>query len=142
VEVDMRVLGPFCFALALVPAAFAADTVTCTDADSEITLVYTLDADLSVPITRVDMQLTGDFGLSTDAGHADHDGEFVSAAFIGDDVEGAEVSWTDESGGAHRALSFRIGRVFEAQSAMVGGVIAVSGGGLWTITCRSSDLGQ
>lgn len=134
--------------LILVPAllasgsALGADTVTCADGAGEVTLSYVLDPEANPPIVRVDMQLTDDFGVSTEPGQPDHDGEYVSSAFAGNDMEGADVSWRDDQGTEHLTVSFRIGRVFEAQQAAVGGVIAVGGGGLWTVTCRSSALGM
>ncbi len=122
--------------------AAALDTVTCSDADNEISFSYTIGRALVQPILGVEMQLTGDFGLSTDPDHPNHDGEYVSRGLVGDDVEGADVSWKDDDGQENQAMSFRIGRVFEAQRAKVGGVVAVAGGGLWTVSCRSSDLGM
>ena len=122
--------------------AMALDTVTCADAAGEITFTYVTGPALVQPVLSVEMQLTGDYGLSTDPDHPNHDGEYVSRGFIGDDVEGGDVSWKDEDGHEHLAMSFRIGRVYEARQAQVGGVVAVAGGGLWTVTCRSSDLGQ
>lgn len=129
-------------ALLVVGAAQATDTVTCADAEGEVSLSYVLDAEANPPILRVDMQLTGDFGVSTAPGQPDHDGEYVSSAFAADGMEGADVSWRDGQGNEHRTISFRIGRVFEAQQAALGGVIAIGGGGLWTVTCRSSALGM
>jgi hypothetical protein len=120
----------------------ALDTVVCEDANREISFTYVTGPALVQPVLSVEMQLTGDYGLSTDPQHPDHDGEYVSRGFIGEDVEGGDVSWKDEDGGEHLAMSFRIGRVYEARQAQVGGVVAVAGGGLWTVTCRSSDLGQ
>ena len=128
--------------IGLPASAFALDTVTCADDKGEVSLTYVIGPALVQPILSVEMQLTDDFGVSTNADHPDHDGEYVSRGFVGDDVEGGEVSWRDEKGNEHRALSFRIGRVTEAQKAQVGGVLAVDGGGLWTVTCRSSDLGM
>ncbi|MCR6634656.1 hypothetical protein [Devosia sp.] len=138
-------LKTFVLALAVIglPAsAFALDTVTCADEKGEVSLTYVTGPAFVQPILSVEMQLTDDFGVSTNADHPDYDGEYVSRGFVGDDVEGGEVSWRDEKGNEHRALSFRIGRVTEAQKAQVGGVLAVDGGGLWTVTCRSSDLGM
>jgi hypothetical protein len=124
------------------PAAMAVDTVSCADAAGEIAFAYTLGEALVQPVLSVEMQLTGDYGLSTQPDHPDHDGEYISRGFVGDDVEGGDVSWRDENGYEHLAMSFRIGRVYEARQALVGGVVAVAAGGLWTVTCRSSDLGQ
>lgn len=129
-------------ALLAIDAAQAADTVTCDDAAGEVSLSYVLDAAANPPIVRVDMQLTDDFGVSTAAGQPDHDGEYISSAFAANDMEGADVSWRDDQGNEHLTVSFRIGRVFEAQQAALGGVIAVGGGGVWTVTCRSSALGM
>lgn len=129
-------------AVGLPVSAFALDTVTCADEKGEVSLTYVTGPAFVQPVLSVEMQITGDFGVSTNADHPDHDGEYVSRGFIGDDVEGGEVSWRDEKGNEHRALSFRIGRVSEGQKAQVGGVLAVDGGGLWTVTCRSSDLGM
>jgi len=128
--------------LLAVPSTMAVDTVSCADAAGEVAFIYTLGEALVQPVLSVEMQLTGDYGLSTDPDHPDHDGEYVSRGFVGDDVEGAEVSWKDEDGHEHLAMSFRIGRVYEARQALVGGVVAVAAGGLWTVSCRSSDLGQ
>lgn len=129
-------------ALLVVGAAQATDTVTCADAEGEVSLSYVLDVAANPPIVRVDMQLTDDFGVSTAPGQPDHDGEYVLSAFATDGMEGADVSWRDDQGNEHLTVSFRIGRVFEAQRAALGGVIAVGGGGVWTVACRSSALGM
>jgi len=129
-------------ALGLATSAQALDTVTCADDAREVNLTYVVGPALVQPILSVEMQLTDDFGVSTDPEHPDHDGEYVSRGFVGDGVEGGDVSWRDDKGREHLTVSFRIGRVFEAQKAQVGGVVAVGGGGLWTVTCRSSDLGM
>lgn len=128
--------------LLLAAPVAALDTVVCEDGGGEISFTYVTGPALVQPVLSVEMQLTGDFGLSTDPGHPDHDGEYVSGGFIGEDVEGGDVSWRDDDGGEHLAMSFRIGRVYEARQAQVGGVVAVAGGGLWTVTCLSSDLGM
>jgi hypothetical protein len=140
-SVLMGILAVGTIAFASVPGN-ALDTVVCGDAAGEITFTYVTGPALVQPVLGVEMQLTDDFGISTDPDHPDHDGEYVSGGFIGEDVEGGEVSWKDDAGSEHLAMSFRIGRVYEAQAAQVGGVVAVSGGGLWTVTCRSSDLGM
>lgn len=135
-------LVPLTASLLLAAPVAALDTIICEDVDGEISFTYVTGPALVQPVLSVEMQLTGDFGISTDPGHPDHDGEYVSRGFIGEDVEGGDVSWKDEDGREHLAMSFRIGRVYEARQAQVGGVVAVAGGGLWTVTCRSSDLGQ
>jgi hypothetical protein len=129
-------------ALLTAAPAMALDTVVCADADGEITFTYVTGPALVQPVLGVEMQLTDDFGISTDPDHPDYDGEYVSHGFIGDDVEGGDVSWKGDGGGEHLTMSFRIGRVSEGQRAQVGGVVSVVGGGLWTVTCKSSDLGM
>lgn len=139
--VTVRVIVAGLVLLVASPVA-ALDTVTCADAEGEITFAYVTGPALVQPVPSVEMQLTGDFGISTDPDHPDFDGEYISRGFIGEDVEGGDVSWTDEAGREHLVMSFRIGRVYEAQRARVGGVVSVGGGGLWTVTCQSSDLGR
>ncbi|WP_086469558.1 hypothetical protein [Devosia lucknowensis] len=121
----------------LVTPALAVETVTCTDAQGEITFSYAFDYRLDQPIREVTMQLIDDFGYSTNPDHPKHDGEYVQDGFRGDDTEGGSVSWDDENGDRHHSMSFRIGRVYEAQRSQIGGVVAVGGGGLWTVTCQS-----
>lgn len=131
-------LGASCLLLAG-PAA-ALDTVRCKDVAGEIALIYVIDRSAVQPILSVEMQLTGDFGLATDTVHPDYDVEYLSNGFVGDSVEGADLSWKDDNGHAHLAMSFRIGRVSEARVALVGGTVSVAGGGLWMVTCQSSAL--
>lgn len=138
---SLRMTAVFVALLMVTPAA-ALDTVVCEDAAADISFTYVTGPALVQPVLSVEMKLTDDFGLSTDPDHPDHDGEYVSRGFIGEDVEGGDVSWKDDAGNEHLAMSFRIGRVYEARRAQVGGVVAVAGGGLWTVTCKSSDLGQ
>lgn len=138
---SLRMTAVFVALLMVTPAA-ALDTVVCEDAAGDISFTYVTGPALVQPVLSVEMKLTDDFGLSTDPDHPDHDGEYVSRGFIGEDVEGGDVSWKDDAGNEHLAMSFRIGRVYEARRAQVGGVVAVAGGGLWTVTCKSSELGQ
>ncbi|MBN9336221.1 hypothetical protein [Devosia sp.] len=133
----------FALVTVLSPAgAYALDTVTCADAKGEVSLTYVIGQAFVQPILSVEMQLTDDFGVSTNGDSPDYDGEYISRGFVGEDVEGADVSWRDDKAKEHLTLSFRIGRVSEGQKAAVGGVLSVVGGGLWTVSCRSSNLGM
>jgi hypothetical protein len=125
------------FALPVLPAV-AVETVTCTDADGEVTFSYDIDPRLEQPILAVDMQLTDDYGFTTRPDRPDYDGEYVSEGAAGNDFEGGEVSWGDEDGSRRHAMSFRIGRAFEARQAVVGGVVAVAAGGVWVVSCTST----
>lgn len=128
--------------LLLLPgAALGAETVTCADAAGEVSLIYKIDAAAAQPILSVAMQLSGDFGVATEPAHEDHDGEYISAGYAGDGFEGGDVSWRDERRQDHLTVRFRIGRVSEARKQMIGGVLAVGGGGLWTVTCEAEDTG-
>jgi hypothetical protein len=124
----------------LAAPALALDTVACADAAGEIAFTYVTGPALVQPVLSVEMQLTGDFGLSTDPDHPDYDGEYVSAGFIGNDVEGGDVSWDDDKGDRHLAMSFRIGRAYHGAHSVVGGVVSVQGGGVWIVECQSSNL--
>lgn len=121
------------------PIAFAAETVTCTDADNQIRFSYGVDPDLDQPILWVEMQLAGDFGLSTDPAHRNHDKEYIVTGFSRDDVDGGDIAWRDERKREHVAMSFRIGRVFEAREQHIAGAVSVAGGGLWTVTCTEDE---
>lgn len=111
----MRLVRALALSVLTASGAAAVETVTCADAGSEIGFSYVFDYRQKQPVLSVTMQLTDDFGLSTDPGHADHDGEYVSEGFAGDGFEGGTVSWDDADGRRHQAMRFRIGCVSEAQ---------------------------
>lgn len=85
------------------------------------------------------MQLTDDFGLSTDPAHPNHSGEYIAHGFIVEDMQGADLLWPNADGNELQVMSFRIGKVFEARQARIGGVVSVAGGGLWTVTCQAVE---
>lgn len=60
--------------------------------------------------------------------HADH----VSMGYAAHGMEGGDVAWREDQGREHAAMSFRIGRVYEAQQGHIAGAVSVDGGGLWT----------
>jgi len=132
-------LMAFSLYLLAAPVAHAAETIVCADADDEIRFSYGIDPELEQPVLWVEMQLTGDYGLSTDPAHDKFDGEYVAKGFVGDDVEGGDVAWRDEEGREHHAMSFRLGRVYEARDGRIAGAVSVDGGGLWTVTCTEAE---
>jgi hypothetical protein len=138
----MRTIFVF-FSIALITpsAALALDTVSCVDNDREITFNYDLDHAATPPVTRVEMQLTDDFGFSTDPAHPKHDGEYISDGFSSGDIEGGDVSWDEEDGSRHLTMSFRIGRASHGAFHAIGGVVSIGGGGVWVVECQSSDYG-
>lgn len=122
--------------------AWAGERVRCFDDANQIQLNYMIEWGLPQPIPLVEMQITDDFALSTDPESSDYTGEFVATGFAGNGVEGADVGWQDNEGRELLVLSFRVGRVFGPKLAKIGGVVSVSGGGLWYIKCRSPSLEQ
>lgn len=116
----------------------ALDAVSCADRDGEIAFTYVTGPALVQPVLSVDMQMTGDFGFSTDPDHPKYDGEYVSDGFIGRDVEGGDIAWDDENGKRHHAMSFRIGRTSHGAHSIIGGVVSVEGGGVWVVECQSN----
>lgn len=87
-------LGIFALALLLATGpAQAASTYNCADAEGEVSVVFDYDLALAEPFTRIEMQITDDYGLSTVPGARNNDGEFVSAHYAGKDFIGADVMW-------------------------------------------------
>lgn len=135
-------LGPFIVAIlimGLASPAMAGARVTCLDADRAIVFSYTVDSNASQPILKVEMQLTDDFGLSTDPAHPNNSGEYVAHGFIIEGMHGADLLWQDDDGNELRVMSFRIGTVHEAKQERIGGVVSVAGGGVWTVTCQADE---
>ncbi len=122
-------------------SAQAAQHYACADANGEITLAFDYDAAAAEPFGHVEMQLTDDFGISTDPGHEDHSGEFVSAHYAGEDFIGAELRVKDADGKVSGlpAMQIRLVTVSEGANMLVTGGVSVGGGGIWTVTCKVSD---
>ena len=122
-------------------SAQAAQHYGCADANGEITLAFDYDAAAAEPFGHVEMQLTDDFGISTDPGHEDHSGEFVSAHYAGEDFIGAELRVKDADGKVSGlpAMQIRLVTVSEGANMLVTGGVSVGGGGIWTVTCTVSD---
>src|SRR5690554_1339541 len=118
-------LMAFSLCLLAAPVAHAMETVTCADADDEIHFSYGIAPNLDQPILWVEMQLTGDFGLSTVSTHRNFNGEYVTASFSRHDIEGADINWRDDEGSEHNTMSFRIGRVSEARQGHMAGAVSV-----------------
>jgi hypothetical protein len=121
-------------------AAQAFDTYSCGDANGEVSVVFDHDAALAEPFTRVEMQITDDYGLSTVPGAEDHSGEFVSAHYAGEDFIGADIMWRDETGKVNglTVMSLRIVTVYEKPNELITGGVAIGGGGVWTLVCTRS----
>ncbi|QQR35213.1 hypothetical protein JI749_12640 [Devosia oryziradicis] len=122
-------------------SAQAAQHYACADANGEITLAFDYDAAAAEPFGHVEIQLTDDFGISTDPGHEDHSGEFVSAHYAGEDFIGAELRAKDADGKVSGlpAMQIRLVTVSEGANMLVTGGVSVGGGGIWTVTCTVSD---
>lgn len=118
-------------------AAQASEHYACADANGEITLAFDYLHSAAEPFSRIEMQLTADFGIATDPEHPDHDGEFVAAHYAGKDFIGAELRVRDEGGvvGGLPVMQLRIVTVSEGAHTLVTGGVSVGGGGLWTVTC-------
>lgn len=121
------------------PLAYAIETIVCADAGDEIRFSYGIDPKLERPILWVEMQLTGDFGLSTVSTHRNFNGEYVAASFGHNDIQGADIKWRDDNGREHNTMSFRIGRVSEARQERMAGAVSVVAGGVWTVTCKEVE---
>jgi hypothetical protein len=119
----------------------AAEHYACVDANGEITLAFDYDAAAAEPFSHVEMQLTDDFGISTDPDHPDHSGEFVSAHYAGEDFIGAELRVKDAAGNVSGlpAMQIRLVAVSEGAHMLVTGGVSVGGGGIWTVTCTVGD---
>lgn len=124
-------------ALLTTGVAQASEHYACADAKGEITLSFDYDHAAAEPFTGVLMQLTDDFGIATDPDHPDHNGEFVSAHYAGEDFIGAELRVRAANGkvGSLPVMQIRIVKVSEGAHLLVTGGVSVGGGGIWTVTC-------
>ena len=110
-----------------------ADTVRCADANGEVSVEYDIgEANEPNMVTRVQMQITDDFGISTDPAHEDHDGEEIAFQFVTNDI--LEVTLAVPDG--LPVLDLKLVEAGADNSWMRAGVVAVSGGGTWVITCN------
>jgi hypothetical protein len=119
-------------ALAATASPALAETVHCADAKGEVAVEYDIDESQSL-ITRVQMQITGDFGISTDPTHPDHSGETIAEQLVTGD--GVDVMLRVEGGPP--ALHLRLVVVSHGHGAhwLNAGALSVEGGGLWAVTC-------
>ena len=117
----------------------AIETYECRDRDGAVTVEYDYQYDAEPPFLRVQMQLTDDFGLSTDPAHEDHDGEYIAATYEDNAFRGVDVEWKDENGGRHNAMRLRLVSVSEGAHYLQTGGLSVGGGGIWTVTCAGKD---
>ena len=109
-----------------------AETVHCADANGEVAVEYDIDEAQSL-ITRVQMQIAGDFGISTDPAHPDHSGEKLAEQ----SVTGDSVDVVLRVEGGPPALHLRLVVVSHGNGAqwLNAGALAVEGGGLWAVSC-------
>ena len=116
--------------------AFAVDTYDCADAKGEVAVEFDLDSG-DAPFKRVQMQISGDIGISTDPVHPDFDGEYISAQFTGEDFQGVDLSWKDENDRMHKAMSLRLVSAWHGDAIVIAGALSVDGGGVWAVTCTA-----
>lgn len=119
--------------------AFAIDTYDCGDAKGQVTLEFDVDSS-DQPFKRVQMQITDDIGISTDPAHEDFDGEYLGSQFAGQDFQGVDVAWKDDSGSIHKAMSLRLVSAYEGDAMVIAGALSVDGGGAWALTCKARIL--
>ncbi|HEV7344190.1 MAG TPA: hypothetical protein VGN60_00965 [Devosia sp.] len=112
----------------------ASEIYRCADTEGEIALAFEYDAGAVEPFAWVEMQLTGDFGISTDPTHRNFDGEFVSDHYVGEDFIGADLKVHVNS---LPVMQFRIVRVSEGAHELMTGGVGVGGGGVWSVICQS-----
>jgi hypothetical protein len=107
-----------------------AGTVTCADAKGEVVVEYDVDESES-RVTRVQMQVTDDFGISTDPAHPDHSGETLAEQ----SVTGDSVDVTLRAGDGPPVLRLRLVAVTHGVHRLNAGALSVGGGGLWAVSC-------
>jgi hypothetical protein len=107
-----------------------AETVHCADAMGEVVVEYDVDESQSL-VTRVQMQMTDDFGISTDPAHPDHSGETIAEQ----SVTGDSLDVTLRAHGGTPALRLRLVVVTHGVYWLNAGALSVEGGGLWAVAC-------
>lgn len=120
-------------ASALLATPAFAETVKCADAKGEVAVEY----DIGTPdepnlITRVQMQIAGDFGISTDPSHEDYDGEDIAEQFVMHDLMSVTLRVQDRL----PALQLKLAEASEGDFSIRAGVLAVAGGGVWAVVCE------
>jgi hypothetical protein len=119
---------------ALITIAYAAaspalaETVYCADAKGEVAIEYDV---VDAAVMRVQMQMTDDFGISTDPAHPDHSGETIAAQSVTSD----SVDVTLRVNAGPPALRLRLVVVADGVYWLNAGALSVAGGGLWAATC-------
>jgi hypothetical protein len=121
---------PFALLLAVSPAL--AQTVHCADADGEVTVEYNVDRVAgSGVITRVQMQIADDFGISTDPAHHDYDGEDIAEQTVTSTFLEVKL----RVAGGLPTLILRLVDGDEGAQWVRAGVLSVAGGGVWVVSC-------
>lgn len=123
--------------LLAIPLVFAVspvlgETVRCTDAAGEVTVEYdvvrVVDGDA---VSRVQMQITDDFGISTDPGHEDYSGEDIAEQTVTRTFLEVKLRVAD----GPPALILRLVDGDEGAQWVRAGVLSVAGGGVWVVSC-------
>lgn len=126
----MRALLFFPLLLAASPAM--AETVHCADQAGEVAVEFDLDrSGETTAVTRVQMQIDGDFGISTDPGHEDYSGEDLAETTIG--AHFIEIVLRVDGG--LPALTLRLVDADHGDTWLRAGVLSVAGGGVWVVSC-------
>ncbi len=126
-------------ALMAATAPALAETVHCADADGEVAVEYDVSYDAATnkhAVTRVQMQITDDFGISTDPQHEDYDGEDIAEQSVAGGLVSVNLR---VSGEGLPALQLRLGTLSDQLHEATAGVLGVSGGGLWVVTCDAPE---
>ena len=116
--------------------ALALDTYYCADTKGEVTLDFDVDSS-DQPFKRIQMQIVGDIGISTDPAHPDNDGEYIDTQYAGQDFQGLDVAWKEENERIHKAMSLRLVSAYEGDTIVLAGALSVDGGGAWPLICTS-----
>jgi hypothetical protein len=125
-------------AMAMTISPVLAETVKCTDAKGEVAVEYDIDYEPDPnAVTRVQMQIAGDFGISTDPAHEDYSGEDIAEQVVDRGLVDVTLRVKGEGG---PALRLRVVEASEGQASVTAGVLAVSGGGVWAITCTEPGV--
>lgn len=126
------------FAIALNCGAFPAlaETIHCADAGGEVSIAYDVGREAGRDtVMRVEMQITDDFGISTDPTHEDYSGEDIAEQA----VTGRFTEVVLRVGGGLPSLILRLADGDEGDRRLRAGVLSVAGGGVWAVQCEVPD---
>lgn len=137
----MRLMFALAITLMASPA-FALETFVCADEAGEVSVEYDYQYDdKAQPIKRVQMQIEGDVGISTDPAHPDYSGEYIGPAYRSDDFLGIDIQWKSDGGHDLSVMKLRLVQVEDGPRLLQTGGLSVDAGGVWAITCKPSGGG-